>query len=56
MENQCFGFHNCLHCDKTHNILDKGWKIKKVEKSTHYDYMNYWKWNQVVKKLHESYI
>jgi hypothetical protein len=55
LETQCFDLHPCLHCGKTNHLSEKCRKKKKVKKTIHYGWINSWKWNQQVKKLHQSY-
>jgi hypothetical protein len=53
-ETQCFDLHPCLHCGKTNHLSKKCQKKKKVKKTIHYGWINSWRWNQQVNKLHKS--
>jgi hypothetical protein len=55
LESQCFDLHPCLHCGKTNHLSEKCHKKKKVKKTINYGWITSWKWNQQVKKLHQSY-
>jgi hypothetical protein len=55
LETHCFDLHPCLHCGKTNHLSEKCQKKKKIKKSINYGWINSWKWNQQVKKLHKSY-
>jgi hypothetical protein len=55
MENKCFDLHPCFHCGKTNHLSEKCQMKKKTKKNIHYGWINSWRCNQHVNKLHKSY-